>query len=52
MPPGTWMAAKGEEEDEVGRIRALRVPRKPLAVHKFSAQLSEQLAAKPNENAT
>lgn len=46
------MAAKGEEEDEVGRIRALRVPRKPLAVHKFSAQLSKQLAAKPNENAT
>lgn len=45
-----WMAAEGEKEGEVGRIRALHVPRKPLAAENFSAQLSKQLAAKPQRN--
>jgi len=51
-PPGTWTAAKGEEEHGVGNVRALCMPGQPLAVRRFSAELSKRLAAKHNENAT
>lgn len=45
-------AAKGEEQDEVGRIRALHIPGEPLPVPRLAAQLSKWLAATHNENTT